>query len=381
MFGPNDMTFGTVGHMLHRRRRAAFSHFFSKASVRRLEPVVQSLVDVLCEKLSERIDTGSPVDMVHAYSALTQDLLPSIASLIAGMYLRWKTFLRCITNSCRSQLRFLTCAIPLPRISAPISIACLPNIRIKQFPYMLLIMNRLPDWWVRATSPLIALLRAYQLEFTSQVQTILSHTDKTGSESHPTVFYSLRDDKDLPLSEKSLPRLVDEALSIVAAGTLTSMHMMSMTAYHILANPLILGRLVMELEKAMPDATTASSLQTLEQVPYLSAAINEGLRMSHGTVHRLQRVHPDNALIFQDWIITPGTPVGMDSLYLHSDPAVFPGPRKFDPSRWMGPEKEQRQKHLFNFGRGTRQCVGMNLALGEIHMTLATVLRRLGPKM
>lgn len=361
MFGTNDMTFGTVGHTLHRRRRAAFSHFFSKASVRRLEPVVQSRVDVLCEKLSERMDTGSPVDMVHGYSALTQDVITEY----------------CFSN-CRNILEMKDFSPwHYEFVQKPAEISHM----IKQFPYMLPIISRLPDWCIRATSPLIAQLRAYQLEFTSQVQKILSHTDKTGSESHPTVFHSLRDDPDLPLSEKTLPRLVDEALSIVAAGTLTSTHMMSMTTYHILANPLVFGRLMAELEKAIPDAATACSLQNLEQIPYLSAVINEGLRISHGTVHRLQRVHPDNALIFKDWTIPPGTPVGMDSLYLHNDPAVFPDSRTFDPSRWMGPEREQRQKHLFNFGRGTRQCVGMNLALAEIHMTLATVFRRLGPKM
>ena len=75
MFGSTGMTFGTVGHTLHRRRRGAFSNFFSKASVRRLEPLIQSRIDILCEKLSEMMDTGKPVNMVHAYSALTQDVI------------------------------------------------------------------------------------------------------------------------------------------------------------------------------------------------------------------------------------------------------------------------------------------------------------------
>lgn len=75
MFGSTDMTFGTVGHALHRRRRAAFSSFFSKASIRRLQPAIQSRVDTLCEKLSEKMDTGEPVNMVHAFSALTQDVI------------------------------------------------------------------------------------------------------------------------------------------------------------------------------------------------------------------------------------------------------------------------------------------------------------------
>ena len=75
MFGSTDMTFGTVGYTLHRRRRGAFSNFFSKASVRKLQPVIQSLVDRLCEKLLEKTDAGEPVNMVHAYSALTQDII------------------------------------------------------------------------------------------------------------------------------------------------------------------------------------------------------------------------------------------------------------------------------------------------------------------
>ncbi len=246
---------------------------------------------------------------------------------------------------------------------------------------MLSTLNLLPDSWVRAMSPLFARLRAQRLEHVSQVQSILSHNEDAGSESHPSVFHSLRDDHDLPLSEKSLPRLVMEAQSLIGAGTLTSTHMLSMTTYHVLVNPAILSTVMAELEEANPDAAMPCPLQKLEQLPYLGAIINEGLRISYGSIHRLQRVHPDNALTFRDWTIPPGTPVGMSSLHMHNDPAIFPEPWRFDPSRWMGPEKEARQRHLFNFGRGTRQCVGMNLAQAEIHMTLATVLRRFGTKM
>lgn len=172
-----------------------------------------------------------------------------------------------------------------------------------------------------------------------------------------------------------------EAQSLVGAGTLTSTHMLSMTTYHILPNPPVLRRLMVELEEAIPNKEISCSLQTLEQLPYLEAVVNEGFRISYGSIHRLQRVHPDNALTFEEWTIPPGTPVGMSSISMHDDPAVFPDPRQFDPLRWIGPEKEFRQKFLFNFGKGTRQCVGMNLAQAEIRMTLAAVFRGLGSKM
>lgn len=361
MFGSTDMTFGTVHHTLHRRRRAAFSNFFSKTYIRHLQPVIQSRIDVLCRKLSEQTDTGVPVNMVYAYSALTQDVITEYCFSKCRNVLEMKDF-----SPWYYEL-----------VQKPSELSHM----IKQFPHMLPILNLLPDWWVRATNPLVAQFRVQQLGYVSQVQSILSHNDATGVKSHPTVFHSLRDDDDLPLSEKSLPRLVMEAQGLVGAGTLTSAHMLSMTTYHVLMNPPILSRLMAELEEAIPDATAPCLLQNLEQLSYLSAVINEGLRISYGSIHRLQRVHPDNALTFRNWTIPAGTPVGMSSLHMHNDPAIFPEPRRFDPSRWMGPEKELRQRHLFNFGRGTRQCVGMNLAMAEIYMALATLFRKFGTKM
>ena len=75
MFGSIDMTFGTIPHETHRKRRAAFSQFFSKASIRRLEPLIQEIIDTMIRKVEAYLDAGKPVNLYHAYSALTQDLI------------------------------------------------------------------------------------------------------------------------------------------------------------------------------------------------------------------------------------------------------------------------------------------------------------------
>jgi len=40
---------------------------------------------------------------------------------------------------------------------------------------------------------------------------------------------------------------------------------------------------------------------------------------------------------------------------------IFPEPSKFRPERWLKEGKYNRalEKYLVNFGKGTRQCVGM----------------------
>jgi cytochrome P450 len=75
MFGNNEMTFGTMSHNLHKMRRAAFGKLFSPAAIRRLEPTLKDLVNSMIAKIQERISAGEQVNLVHAYSALTQDVI------------------------------------------------------------------------------------------------------------------------------------------------------------------------------------------------------------------------------------------------------------------------------------------------------------------
>ena len=246
---------------------------------------------------------------------------------------------------------------------------------------MITVLEILPNWWINLTNAGAAIMRKQMIDYKRQVDRVLAGTDQA---SHATVFHSLRDDPELPTWEKGPVRLTAEAASLVGAGTLTSAHMLAITSYHILANPTVLKRLNLELEGAMPDPTKCAGWQALEQLPYFTAVINEGLRLSYGVLHRLSRVHPDRSLQFGDWTIPPGTPVGTTPLFFHEDENMFPKPRDFNPERWLVASKTEHEsmlKHLSNFGRGTRQCVGMNLAFAELYLTLACMFRRLGPRM
>lgn len=75
MFGSVATTFGTIGHNMHKLRRAAFAKFLSPAYIRKLEPVLKDLVNTLTRKVEEGIEAGKIVNLEHAYSALTQDII------------------------------------------------------------------------------------------------------------------------------------------------------------------------------------------------------------------------------------------------------------------------------------------------------------------
>ncbi|KAK5675461.1 hypothetical protein LTS10_011903 [Elasticomyces elasticus] len=66
----------------------------------------------------------------------------------------------------------------------------------------------------------------------------------------------------------------------------------------------------------------------------------------------------------------------MSTWLQHRDPALFPNGDTFDPERWLGPDTAKLERCLVNFSKGTRNCLGLNLAKAEIYLTLAAIFRR-----
>jgi len=121
-------------------------------------------------------------------------------------------------------------------------------------------------------------------------------------------------------------------------------------------------------------------VEILEGLPYLTACIQEGLRLSYGVSTRLARISPDSVMIFndgkKDWHIPPGTPTSMTSYLMHHNQTIFPSSHEYIPQRWL--DNPRLDKYLASFTKGTRQCVGMNLAYAELYTCLASIFRRYG---
>ena len=142
----------------------------------------------------------------------------------------------------------------------------------------------------------------------------------------------------------------------------------------------MLKKLKGELEKAIPDPEAPMTSAQLEQLPYLTGIIQEGIRLHPGALVRQTRIAPDQTLIYRDadkqkeWVIPPGTPVSMDARGCNLNPKVFSDPHKLIPERWL--DNQRIDKYMLSFSKGTRICLGMNLALSELYMILAGIFRR-----
>lgn len=169
---------------------------------------------------------------------------------------------------------------------------------------------------------------------------------------------------------------------MVIAGTLTTAWALCVAVFYLLSQPETLRKLKEELQTVLKGPSSPISLAALEQLPYLRGCVQECIRLSYGVCTRLQRIAPDETLVFndgkKDWLIPPGTPVGMTSVLIHHNESIFPDSRKFLPERWI--KHPNLDRYLLSFSKGTRICIGINLAYAELYLALARIFRTYGSK-
>ena len=69
----------------------------------------------------------------------------------------------------------------------------------------------------------------------------------------------------------------------------------------------------------------------------------------------------------------------MSAWMLHRNETAFPDPSRFDPERWIGRSADElrvMEKCYVPFSRGSRSCIGQNLAMCELYVSLGTIFRR-----
>ena len=59
----------------HRQRRAPLNPYFSKSSIRRLEPIIQNIISKLMKRLDSAALTGDVLSMRVVYKSLTSDVI------------------------------------------------------------------------------------------------------------------------------------------------------------------------------------------------------------------------------------------------------------------------------------------------------------------
>lgn len=207
----------------------------------------------------------------------------------------------------------------------------------------------------------------------------LKAMDKSDKGEKPTVIRGLLDSK-IPDEDKTTMRLATEGQHLLAGGTDSSSYMLATITYHLLANPDKLAKLKKELESVMPDENVMPECMAVETLPYLNAVIRETFRMHTPVAFTMERIAPEEELEYKSpkdgntYVIPRGVILGMTPILLGRIESLYPEPDVFRPERFI--ENPDLERFQMPFGRGTRRCLGENLATAELCVLLAAVFRK-----
>ncbi|KAF7333636.1 hypothetical protein MSAN_02406600 [Mycena sanguinolenta] len=201
---------------------------------------------------------------------------------------------------------------------------------------------------------------------------------------HNDLFYYLMDAKRLDAKPQPLPLVISNATLAIVAGSDTSATVLSNTFFFLLSHPESYHRLQSEIDEAFPpgdkDPTDTALLSNL---PYLTAVIKESLRLLPPVATSLQRaptVGTGSKVLSESFVIPEGTSVIVPPYTIHRDPRNFsPSPDKYIPDRWLAKDNDSEfvtnDDAFIPFSTGPANCVGKNLAMLEIRMVVAHIMR------
>ncbi|KAF8862114.1 cytochrome P450 oxidoreductase [Acephala macrosclerotiorum] len=151
--------------------------------------------------------------------------------------------------------------------------------------------------------------------------------------------------------------------------------------YHLLKSPHTMEALLKELDEAHFSRDDGIALwKEARELPYLTAVIQESLRLHPAVGLPLERVVPASGLQAGPYFLPAGTIVGASAWVLHQKEALF-GPKcqEFRPERWIDASEQRRAEMnsaMFAFGMGSKECLGKSISYLEMYKLIPTILRR-----
>ncbi|THW51458.1 cytochrome P450 [Aureobasidium pullulans] len=329
----------------HSRQRRVLSHAFSDKALKEEEPLFKRWASLLVDKLEALSFTDAPIDLVAYYNFTTFDIMgeltfaESLHMLEGSEYSPW---VATIFASIKSMTRLRAVRL-IPGMTTLLNIFLTNAIRKKQVSHFKYSADRVDR----------------RLETTPSKPDLWSFVlKKAGQEGG-----------------MSLSEMHSNSAMFMIAGTETTATLLSGLTYHLLQNPATTERLTRELRSAfMTDKDI--TIEALQQLPYLSACIEEGMRLYPPVPTGLPRQTPKGGARICGEYIPEDITVSVSQWATYHSEANFYDAGSFIPERWLEQDSrfENDNHAAFQpFSTGPRNCIGRNLAYHECRLLLTEV--------
>ncbi|KAK2024329.1 isotrichodermin C-15 hydroxylase [Colletotrichum zoysiae] len=329
----------------HSRQRRLLSVGFSAQFIKEQQAVINQYVDLLMDQLRKLGEGGSnPLDMVTWFNCTTFDIVGDLAfgqplgSLRNGSYHPWVSLI--FVHVKLGTYMYSIAQLPL---LAKLIKACIPKSMTTQVEQHHALTKQLVDTR-RATD-------------TARLDLMHAMSRTPGGLS------------------MSIEEIYSNTGTLVVAGSETTATALSGHLYHLLKTPAALKKATDEVRSGF-ESEDEINYASVERLTYLDACIREALRIYPAVPSTVPRITPpEGNMIFGEYV-PPGTILDIWQWPMSTNEEYFQDANKFIPERWLGDAAYDRdQKEASQpFSLGPRDCLGRNLAYGEMRIILARLL-------
>ncbi|WP_425246809.1 cytochrome P450 [Streptomyces sp. NEAU-NA10] len=336
-----------------RTRRAVSRPHFHRAALRARSGTITDTVEELLERWEPSARTGEPVDITDDMMWLAMGVL---GRMLFGVDLR----------------RYADRLLPAVRFSLK---AMILTGEVKQM---------LPRWVPTAYQ---RRLKRHQRTLNDVMDEIIDLHRRGGGSPDSVVADLLEATHEVTGEPFTQRQIRAELKTLFLAGHETTGCALTWTLYAIARHEDVRGRLDAELAEVLGDRVPTA--EDVDRMPYLRAVVDESLRL-----------YPPIWLFPRDTVaddrigghhVPAGSTVLVPVYAAHHNPAVWDDPEAYAPERFCpahavpaangaaggGSTPRQRDRYdYFPFGGGARKCIGMDLALLELRLAVAMVVRR-----
>ncbi|KAK8084067.1 cytochrome P450 [Apiospora saccharicola] len=360
-FGAKDSTVFGSGHDAHKLHRRSIAPFFSKQNIWARQGLLNDNVEKLCRRISKL--EGTTFNLGAAISAFTRDN--------ANRFILGKGY---------NELELDDFGVGLSSASHGAGGFWRITKHIRWFGPLL---KAMPISWAmksadEGTRAFLRFMQQQEQDTRETLAAAMSPSATVSDKVWDTMVYGIAHSS-LPPADKTLDRVMQEVGPTLGAGYETTANTLRLIFFHVYSDAEILRRIREELALVsaggVSDSTDPVSLKQLEGLPYLTAVLTEGMRLSPGIATRAARI-TDKDLFYNQWRIPAGTPIGMTAYLMHIDETIYPEPMRFNPDRWLGSEGVAADSKFYApFSRGTRMCLGMHFSWAQMYLILAVLVK------
>jgi cytochrome P450 len=168
--------------------------------------------------------------------------------------------------------------------------------------------------------------------------------------------------------------IVGNALTMLLAGEDTTANTLAWMMHFMVERPDVQARMREEVDRVLGAARRVPDYATADAMPYIEAVAHEAMRLEPVAPFLVMEANRD--CVIGDVAVPAGTSLFLLLAYVASRPRSFADAAAFRAERWLQPGAgEHNTKAFMPFGSGPRYCPGRHLAMLEIKLIAAMLVR------